>query len=69
MKALFTDFFSDAQIVWVMPGTNDGKGGWSANSETAARLQALTASDASYYVVADKADIMLHASDVLWVKF
>jgi periplasmic copper chaperone A len=60
VKAFLADYFADAQIVWVAPGTHDGHGGYSASAET---------TTASYYAIADEAALMLHANEVLWVKF
>ncbi|MGV3619659.1 MAG: DUF1775 domain-containing protein [Archangium sp.] len=69
VKTFLADYFADAQIVWVAPGTQDGHGGFSANAETTTRIQALAASNAGYYAIADETSLMLHANDVLWVKF
>jgi hypothetical protein len=69
VSALLTDFFSDAQIVWLMPGTNAGKGAFSANPATTERIKALVAKDSSIYEILSNATIMIHSSDVLWVKF
>ncbi|MBV5299865.1 MAG: DUF1775 domain-containing protein [Rhodoferax sp.] len=69
VKTLLTDFFSDAQIVWVTAGTNTGKGVYSANSNTAAKIKALIAKDPSHYDLTTKTDVMLHAIDDIWVKY
>jgi hypothetical protein len=69
VTALLTDFFSDAQIVWLLPGSNTGKGAWSANPATAARIKTLVAKDATTYEILANPTVMIHATDVLWVKF
>lgn len=69
VTALLTDFFADAQIVWLTPGTNNGTGAWSPNPNTVAKIKSLATKDATYYEIATKADVMIHASDVIWAKF
>lgn len=69
VAALLTDFFSDAQIVWLSPGTNTGKGVYSANPNTTTKIQALIAKDPTHYDLSTKASVMIHASDDIWVKY
>jgi hypothetical protein len=69
VKALLTDFFSDAQIVWLRPGTNKGQGVYSVNPDTALKIKALVAKDPTTYELAAATDVMIHATDVLWVKY
>jgi len=69
VTTLLSEFFSEAQIVWLTPGTNDGKGAWSANPATVERIKALVASDATHYEIAESTSVMIHASDVIWAKF
>ncbi len=69
VKALMTDFFSDAQIVWLMPGTNNGKGVYSPNANTAAKIKGLIAKDPTHYDLTTKTDVMIHAVDDIWVKY
>jgi len=69
VTALMTDFFSDAQIVWLTPGTNTGTGAWSANPNTVQKIKTLVGKDTTYYEIAAKDDVMIHASDVIWAKF
>ncbi|MEY4980329.1 MAG: hypothetical protein RLZZ352_2599 [Pseudomonadota bacterium] len=69
VTALLTDYFADAQIVWVAPGTNTGKGAYSVNTNTAAKIKALVAKDATVYELTNKAGVMIHASDDIWVKY
>ena len=63
VKAFLNDFFGDAQVVWV------GKGGYSANAATAAKIKALAAKDASYSELTENASVMIHATDDIWVKY
>jgi hypothetical protein len=69
VSALLIDFFSDAQIVWLMPGSNSGSGAWSANTATLERIKALASKDLSTYEIVSNPMVMIHASDSLWVKF
>jgi hypothetical protein len=69
VKALLADFFADAQIVWLSPGTNTGKGAYSANPATAAKIKTLVGKDPGTYEITERADMMIHASDVIWAKF
>jgi hypothetical protein len=71
VTALMADFFSEAQIVWVKPGTNDGTGGWSANTATLERIKALVSSSEAgkYYELSSQDGVMIHASDEIWAKF
>ena len=70
VQALLTDFFADAQIVWLAPGTNNGKGIYSVNANTMTKAKALIAKDsAAYYELSTKADVMIHATDDIWVKY
>lgn len=63
VKTFLSDFFSDAQIVWV------GKGAYSANATTLARIKAQAAKDGSSFELTEKADAMIHATDDIWVKY
>ena len=69
VKALLTDYFADAQIVWLAAGTNTGKGAYSVNTNTAAKIKALVAKDATVYELSSKTDVMIHATDNIWVKY
>lgn len=69
VSALLSDFFADAQIVWLSAGTNTGKGVYSANPNTALKIKALIAKDPTHYDPTTKSDVMIHASDDLWVKY
>lgn len=63
LAARLKSYFGDAAIVWA------GKNGYSANTTTAARLQALIAKDTSYGELGSKAGLSLTAGDTLWVKY
>lgn len=63
VAALLSGYLADAQIVWV------GKGAYSANPNTLAKIRALAVKDATYFELAAKADVMIHAVDDIWVKF
>jgi len=69
VAAFLTDYFSDAQIVWLTPGTNQGTGAWSANAETENRIKALAEKDDTTYEITEKKSVMIHAVDVIWAKF
>lgn len=58
-----TDFFSDAQIVWV------GKAAFSANPITATKIKALAAKDATYFDLSTKTDATIKATDDIMVKY
>lgn len=63
VKAFLTDFFGDAQVVWI------GKAGYSANATTAAKIKALAAKDSAYSELTENAAVMIHATDDIWVKY
>lgn len=63
VKTFLTDFFADAQIVWV------GKAGYSANAITAAKIKALAAKDATYFDLSTKTDATIKATDDIMVKY
>lgn len=67
--ALLKDFFSDAQIVWLLPGTNNGRGAWTANPEILLKIQQLAAQEAGSYEISANQNVMIHANDVIWAKF
>jgi periplasmic copper chaperone A len=69
VKALLTDFFADAQIVWLPAGTNTGAGAWSSNTETALRIKTLASKDPGTYEIAANATVMIHSTDILWAKY
>lgn len=63
LGAKLKSYFGDAAIVWV------GKSGYSANPNTAAKIQALVAKDPSYSELGTKAGASLTNADTLWVKY
>lgn len=63
VKVFLTDFFADAQIVWV------GKGAYSANVDTTTKIKTLASQDSAYSELIANASIMLHAGDDIWVKY
>ncbi len=56
-------YFGDAAIVWV------GKAGYSANTNTQARVTALIARDGSYSDLGTAAGKSLTANDTIWVRY
>ena len=56
-------YFGDAAIVWV------GKSGYSANSHTAAKIDALSIQDKTYSNLGTTAGTSLLVTDTIWVKY
>lgn len=69
VQALMTDFFADAQIVWLDTGSGSPRGIYSANPVVATKIKALASSDPMTYELTTKTTAMIHAADVLWVKY
>lgn len=69
VRALLTDFFSEAQIVWLMPGTNNGRGAYSANTNTTEQIRALATKDSTVYELSARETVMIHSTDDIWAKF
>jgi len=69
VTALLKDFFGDAQIVWLLPGTNTGNGAFSANPTTALKIKTLAEQDPGSYEIIANTTVMIHSTDVIWAKF
>jgi hypothetical protein len=69
VQALMTDFFADAQIVWLDTGSGSPRGIYSANPVTTLKIKALASRDPMTYELTARSTSMIHAADVLWVKY
>lgn len=69
VTALLKDFFADAQIVWLLPGTNTGNGAYSANPSTTLKIKTLAQQDPGTYEIVANQNVMIHSTDVIWAKF
>lgn len=63
LASVLKSHFGDAEILWL------GKAGYSSNSVTAAKIDALAAKDASYSNLGSKLGGAIKATDTLWVKY
>lgn len=63
LASVLKSHFGDAEIVWV------GKKGYSANAETAKKIDALIAKDSSYSRLDTATGAALTATDTIWVKY
>jgi hypothetical protein len=63
LAARLRSYFGDAAILWV------GKAGYSANANTAEKIQTLIAKDATYSNLGTAAGRSLTTTDTIWVRY